>query len=99
MHTYSSGCSRDYVQLYYGTSLDSRDVLRYAIATDGRICERIHGFYKYYSSTEYKCLTMFYHTDGSNSQNDSRGLEAMVTCLGESYTAPHCMQCTLAVTS
>ena len=87
MHTYSSTCSRDYVQLYFGTSLNSGDVIRYGGLSDGRICERRFRYYKLFASSE--CLTLFYRTDGSNSQRDARGLEAKVTCIGESYTALH----------
>ena len=62
----SAGCTKDYVQFYYGSSLRSEDLVVYSIHADndGRFCDSQSGRYLY---TLTETATVFLHTDGSGS--------------------------------
>ena len=62
---HSSGCSRNYVQLYDGASIEPGNLSDMDLTMTE---ENLDLF-----STHF--LTVYYHTDGSNVANNARGLE------------------------
>ena len=75
----SSGCSKDYAQLYFGSSLDNQDIIRYGGLSDGRICGNRYSRTRFFASTN--TITVFYRTDSSGG---STGLQIKITCIGKS---------------
>lgn len=78
---YSPGCTKDYVQIYYGTELTSNNVARFQGTTDGRICDN-RGFTQTYSIFT-DLVTLYFHTDGSGSGR--RGLSVTLTAIGNGF--------------
>ena len=74
----STGCTKDYVQFYFGNSLHSGDLARYSGYIDGRICDRQAGNYFY---TLNEMATVFFHTDGSGS--GSQGFRLSFEAVGK----------------
>lgn len=75
---HSAGCSKDYVQFYYGNSLESADLVRYSGYVEGRFCNARDGYFLYSLYTD--TVTVYFHTDGSGSGN--RGLKVSFTAKG-----------------
>lgn len=75
---YSSGCSKDYVQMYYGTELTSNNVVQFSQNAEGRICDNRGYTLTYTIFTDV--VTVFFHTDGSGSGR--RGLSVTFTAIG-----------------
>ena len=67
---HSSGCSRDYVQLYDGASIEPGNLIRYG-SNEGRLCNRRESRFIFYSFSNI--MTVYYRTDGSNVANNARG--------------------------
>ena len=74
----SSECTKDYVQFYYGNSVNGANLVRYQHLTEGRICDRQDGRYIYSIFSE--TVTVFFHTDRSGSGR--RGLKISFTAQG-----------------
>ncbi|XP_064384778.1 dorsal-ventral patterning protein tolloid-like [Halichondria panicea] len=74
----SSGCTKDYTQIYFGSSLDSQDLIRYGGLSDGRICGNRYSRTRFFASTN--TITVYYRTDSSGG---STGLQIKITCLDD----------------
>lgn len=74
----STRCTKDYVQFYYGTTLNSNNIVRISGTTDGRICDNRGYTLTYRMYTEL--ITVYFHTDGSGS--GSRGLDLSFNAIG-----------------
>ena len=79
---YSIGCSKDYVQVLAGRSLDPDDGLYISPhASGGRFCSssQIYSI-NYFHET---MVTVYYHTDGSNPGSSPQGLRVEFYALGK----------------
>ena len=78
IHTYSSQCTKDYVQIYYGNDLTSSNIARFSGSYEGRICDDrgYNLFYTIFDTT----ITVVIHTDSSGSRN--RGVNVTFTARG-----------------
>ena len=74
----SAGCSKDYVQMYFGNDLNSGNLVGFFGYSNGRICDDRDSFRRFYVYTDH--LTVYFHTDGSGSGR--RGLEVSFTARG-----------------
>ena len=93
----SAGCTKDYVQFYYGSSLRSEDLVVYSIHADndGRFCDSQSGRFLY---TLTETATVFLHTDGSGSGSQAfqlsfkavgRGMHALCCTYHLSHHSSH----------
>lgn len=80
LFVYSTGCTKDYVQIYYGTELTSSNVARFSGSTEGRLCDNRGFTWTYTLFTDV--VTVYYRTDGSGG---GRGLQVTFTAQGNNY--------------
>ena len=66
-------CTEDYVQIYRGASTSSSKSIRYVGFTGGRICNRKHTRFTFF--TTERIVTVYYHTNGRNFRSDITGLQ------------------------
>lgn len=80
----SGSCSQDYVQLFYGTSFDTHEAINInSRARDGKICSRRQMDYQPIFVYDTDTITIYYHTDNSNSGTSGKGLRIDFIAQGE----------------